>query len=144
MERSSDLPTMPPPPGVLIQPWDPDGHHEAIRLLYGRAFQDDPWPADWERFDEFDPTGVFVAIAPDLIGFAICFRRRDFGYISVVAVDPSWRRIGVASALVRACADRLNALNLGLLRIDAYEDSPAAVETYRSLGFEVYERMVED
>ena len=144
MERSSDIPTMPLPPGVLIQPWDPDGHHEPIRLLYGRAFEDDPWPADWEDFDEFDPTGVFVATAPDLIGFAICFRRRDFGYVSVVAVDSVWRRQGVASALVGSCASRLRGLGLEVIRIDAYEDSPSAVLTYRSLGFETYDTVVED
>lgn len=140
MERLSEVEDWSAPTGIVIQPYRPGRDHESIRFVYGQAFDDDPWPVDWDRFDEFDPGGVFVAIvASAVVGFSICFPRDTFGYISVVAVVPGHRRRGVASALVRRCIDHLRSNGLDAVRIDAYEDSPPAVLTYLSLGFEIYE-----
>ena len=72
-------------------------------------------------------------------GFTICFQRTDFGYISVVAVDPSYQRLGLASALVTAAVRHLQSRQLTLVRIDAWEGSPAAVACYQQLGFQVHE-----
>jgi ribosomal protein S18 acetylase RimI-like enzyme len=128
------------PPGPEIRCWDPSRDHERIRFLYGMAFGHEPWPTDWEQFDEFDPEGVLVAEeGGDLIGFVICFMRSGEGYISVVAIAPGARRRGIASALVRRAVRRLRDRGAGVVRIDAYEDARAAVEAYRSLGFEVYD-----
>ena len=144
MERSTSPAGRAAPSGVMIGPWTA-AHHEPIREVYGLAFGDDPWPDDWDRFEEFDPDGVFVATARSQpIGFAICFPREDFGYISVVAVVPDHQRNGVASGLVARCIDRIRTLGFDRVRIDAYEDSPPAVLTYRSLGFEVYETKTEE
>jgi ribosomal-protein-alanine N-acetyltransferase len=107
--------------------------------VYAAAFDADPWPDDWDAFEEYDPEGVFIAEEHgEAIGFAICFRRGDHGYISVVAVVPEARRRGVASALVTRAGCYLSSLGMDRVRIDAYEDSPAAVATYRNLGFDVY------
>ncbi len=78
-----------------------------------------------------------------MCGFALSFRRTGFGYISVVGVVPEYRRLGIASALVGSAVDYLGSLGLDLVRIDAWEDAPAAVAAYRSLGFEIYERRLE-
>mgnify|MGYP001815257187 FL=1 len=153
------------PSGTEIRRWDAAADHERIRFVYGTSFGHEPWPADWDRFDEFDPEGVFVAEdgalvagdgaivagdgaivagdGRDLVGFCICFLRRGEGYISVVAVLPSHRRRGIASALVRRAVAHLREQGAGVVRIDAYEDARAAVGAYHSLGFEVYDT-VED
>jgi mycothiol synthase len=131
-------------PGVVVGPWDRTRDHERIPQVYAAAFGHEPWPGDWDRFDEFDPSGVFVAHSGgEAVGFAVCFLRSGSGYISVVAVVPSARRRGIASALVRTAMAHLESLGAAIVRIDAYEDAAAAVAAYRSLGFEVYE-IVED
>jgi ribosomal-protein-alanine N-acetyltransferase len=130
-----------------VRRWERHRDHDRIPEIYAAAFGRPPWPNEWEQFDHFDPSGVFVAESSDSgagVGFAICFRRGTAGYISVVAVRPEYRRRGIASALVRAAADYLASLGLRLLRIDAYADAPAAVATYRSLGFEVYQTLIDD
>ena len=140
MERPANIGPAAPVPGVRIALWNPS-RHDMIPEIYGRAFGADPWPADWNRFDGFDERGVFVAETEsnEAVGFAICLRRDGTGYISVVAVVPRWRRRGVASALVTTAAGYLRQLGLERVRIDAYLDARAAVDTYRALGFEVLE-----
>ena len=118
--------------------------HAGIQTTYGAAFVTAPWPDDWDRFDEFDPRGVRVVEYEDgIVGFAISFRRRGFGYVSVVAVDPEHQRNGLASALVGECGAWFDMQGIDELRIDAFEDSPAAVACYLALGFEIVERIAD-
>ena len=145
MERSTELGEPNPVRGILVRPWRHRADHSRIPDLYAKGFGSDPWHSDWDDFAEFDPKGVFVAESEEGagVGFSICFRREDLGYISVVAVVPEYRRRGIASALVVTAAQYLASQGLGRVRIDAYADAPAAVATYRSLGFEVYETIVD-
>ncbi|MDF1595396.1 MAG: GNAT family N-acetyltransferase [Acidimicrobiia bacterium] len=143
MERPTDGIGRPPPHGFRIDRYERSSHHAAIPNLYAAAFGKDPWPDDWDVFDEFDPHGVMVAVEDatcSAVGFAISFKRSDFGYVSVVAVAPAYRRRGLASALVGSAAAYLRSLGLRLVRIDAWEDSPPAVLTYERLGFLIYDR----
>lgn len=71
------------------------------------------------------------------------FRREDFGYVSVVAVQPDFQRRGIARALVGRAARHLRSLGLELVRIDAFGDSPPAVAAYWSLGFRIYDIALE-
>jgi ribosomal protein S18 acetylase RimI-like enzyme len=143
MERTTALPVLSPPAGICILPYCADLHQEYIPSLYAASFGEDPWPADWDQFDEFDPQGVFLAVEEEPVGFAICFRRSDFGYISVVAVLPAYRRRGIASALVGTAIRYLRSLGLDTVRIDAYEASVPAVRTYEQLGFRVFDVLCE-
>ena len=144
MERSTALGES-PVAGVLVRPWRRRDDHSRIPQLYARGFGREPWGSDWDHFGEFDPNGVFVAEMADgtVVGFSICFPREGYGYISVVAVVPEYRRRRVASALVAAAVQYLASQGLRRVRIDAYADALAAVATYRSLGFEVYETIVD-
>jgi len=147
MQRPLGLAPPGPVPGIVVRPYERAHDHHRIPLIFAAAFDRDPWLDDWDRFPEFDPDGVFVAEAGDdgeAAGYAICFRRRDFGYISVVAVTPDRQRRGIASALVRRAAGYLRTLDLGTVRVDAYGDSPPAVATYRSLEFTVYDVLLEE
>lgn len=144
MERGTDLLVPREPDEVKIRRYSASRDHLAIRQLYGAAFNDEPWPDDWHEFAEFDPNGVFVARAPSgMAGYVISFQRNDFGYISVVAVRPEHQRCGVAGALLGAAVGYLRGLGLETVRIDAYGDSPAAVATYWSLGFRIYDIALE-
>ena len=128
------------PCSVAISGYCAHRHHEVIRSVYARSFAESPWPPDWDKFEEFDPDGAFVAEAPgtaEVVGYVLSFRRRDFGYISVLAVVPEHRRKGVGLALVRSAIRYLRGLNVRPIRVDAYTDATPAVNLYRKAGFEV-------
>jgi SAM-dependent methyltransferase len=146
MERATTAGGIAPPAGIRIVPYCAALHQERIPTIYAGSFGEAPWPAGWDRFDEFDPQGVFVGIADgtqEAAGVVICFRRRYFGYISVVAVLPAYQRRGIASALVGTAIDYLRSLGLDTVRIDAYEQSVPAVRTYEKLGFRVTDVLCE-
>ena len=135
------------PTGYRIDSYHPARHHTVIPAIYGEAFGDEPWTSDWHNFAEFDPEGAFLAVeiaSGAGVGFVLCFQRNEYGYISVVAVNPARQRIGLASALVSAAVDYLGSLGLETVRIDALEDSTPAVACYESLGFRVNERRLDD
>jgi ribosomal-protein-alanine N-acetyltransferase len=140
MKLRGSLPLREPPAEVRVVSYSPEKHHEAIRHIYAEAFEDEPWPADWDDVEEFDPQGVFVAIHEPTgspVGYTISFRRGDSGYVSVVAVLPEFRRRGIASAMVSAAVAYLRSVGLQDILVDAFVTSTPAVETYRSLGFRV-------
>jgi ribosomal protein S18 acetylase RimI-like enzyme len=134
------------PTGYRIDSYHPARHHTATPAIYGEAFGDEPWTSEWHNFAEFDPEGAFVAVEGASgagVGFVLCFQRNEYGYIAVVAVTPAHQRIGLSSALVAAAIAYLGSLGLETVRIDAWENSPPAVASYKSLGFTVYERRLE-
>ncbi len=130
------------PPQFNIVPYSPVLHHEVIRNMYSKAFGEEPWSTNWDAFQEFDPKGVFVASHSQMdrpVGYIISFRREDFGYISVVAVIPEFRRQGLASAMITAAIDYLQSLSLREIVIDVHVTNTPAVEAYKKLGFQVVE-----
>ena len=135
-----EAPAAPVPDGVAVRPYTFDRDHGRVPEVYAAAFAAPPWPDDWDRFPEFDPRGVFVAEAlatDEAIGFVTCFRRAGFGYVSVLAVVPRWRRRGVARALLRSAVAYLRSLGLVAIEVDAFTDAGPAVALYRTFGFEV-------
>lgn len=140
MALASEPPPVPVPAGVVVRRYLPDRDHARVPAAYAAAFGAPPWPGDWDRFPEFDPRGVFVAedLATDeAIGFVTCFRRAGFGYVSVLAVVPGWRRRGVARALLGSAVGYLRSLGLAEVEVDAFTDAAPAVGLYRDFGFEV-------
>jgi ribosomal protein S18 acetylase RimI-like enzyme len=125
---------------VQVQQYDAKRHHEAICHAYSRSFGEAAWPPDWDKFDEFDPKGAFVAEdagTTEVVGYLLSFRRGDHGYISVVAVVPEYQRQGVGSALVWAAIGYLRGLGMKMVKIDAFVDATPAVSLYRKVGFQV-------
>ncbi len=123
---------------VQILNYDYALHHALIPKIYAESFEDNPWPDDWDTIDEFDPKGVFLATEKnksDLAGFVISFKRRNFGYISVVAVLPSSQRRGIATALIKEAVRYLKSLGLNRIRIHVEETNLAALQVYERLGF---------
>jgi len=127
------------PAGIALVQYCPASHRDRIPQVYADAFGEKPWPADWDMFPEFDPAGMFVAVdsaTAEPAGFVISFKRRDFGYISVVAVAPHIRRRGVATALLRRATDYLRARQLAKVQIDVEATNAPAVQAYTRFGFE--------
>ncbi len=113
-------------------------HHDVIPLIYADSFKEKPWGADWDNIDEFDPEGIFLAEAAasnELAGFVVSFKRKYFGYISVVAVSSGWQRRGAAEALIRAAVEYLHFLGLETVRIDVEEKNAPAIDLYKKIGF---------
>ena len=133
-------PAVSTPAGVAVRPYDPDRDRARVPAVYGAAFGKPPWPDDWDRFTAFDPHGVFIAEARatgEAVGFVVCFRRGGIGYVSVLAVVPGWRRLGVGRTLLRSAITYLRPLGPGGVEVDAFVDAAPAVSLYRACGFEV-------
>jgi ribosomal protein S18 acetylase RimI-like enzyme len=86
---------------------------------------------DWRLFIARGRTiGLFDA-APALIATAAALPYNGFGYISMVIVDPAWRRRGLARRLMGECIDTLR----GQGRAALLDATPAGALVYRDLGF---------
>jgi ribosomal protein S18 acetylase RimI-like enzyme len=87
---------------------------------------------DWRLFvDRARTTGLFDAAAGLVATAAALPYDNDFGWISMVIVDPAWRRRGLARRLMGECADALRRERRTAL-LDA---TPAGALVYRGLGF---------
>lgn len=140
MELHNDLRATSPPEGFVIRPYDKARHHGRIPTLYAAAFDDTPWPSDWDAFPQFNPRGMFVAEVAETgeaAGYAISFQRDDIGYLSVLAVVPAYQRRGIARSLIQAVVCFLRTLDVTSIQVDAYTDSLPAVTLYTSVGFRV-------
>lgn len=143
LELKGDCAPAAAPSGFVMVPYSRELHHGEIPLIYAEAFGEKPWARDWERFDGFDPRGVFLAAGGggELAGCVVSFKRRDHGYISVLAVRPAWQKRGAAAALVREAVKYLRSLGLKTVRIDVDENRTAALRLYAKLGFSVAEQL---
>jgi len=87
---------------------------------------------DWRLFVErARAVGLFDGDAGLVATAAALPYDNGFGYISMVIVDPSWRRRGLARRLMGECIDILRAQQRAAL-LDA---TPAGALVYRDLGF---------
>ncbi len=138
LELRGEAPRVRAPDGVRIRPYHRPTDHALIPEVYARAFGEPAWTGEWERFQGFDPRGVFVAesVADGrLLGFVISYHRDQGGYVSVLAVEPAWRRRGVGGRLVRRAIDYQRASGQTVIRADVQEDNSRAIEFYIRLGF---------
>ena len=59
----------------------------------------------------------------------------DEGYISNVAVDPEYRRMGIADALITELINRANSLELSFVTLEVREGNEPAKALYNKHGF---------
>jgi len=95
--------------------------------------------ADWRRFLENSPCGCFVMENDrKVVGTAttICYENR-FGWISMVLVDPEYRKQGIGTQLLKKAIEYLDDSNIPTMKLDA---TPQGKPLYAKLGFvEQYE-----
>jgi mycothiol synthase len=150
----ADLPPVTTPAGVRIDTYrGPDDDAELLRVN-NAAFAWHPEQGGWTaddiavRRDEpwFDADGLFMAFddqTDELLGFHWTKVHNDgLGEVYVVGVDPSAQGRGIGATLTLAglhhLAERLSGNSQPEVMLYAEADNSAAVNTYRRLGFEVF------
>ena len=142
------------PTGITVRPFVPGADEAEWVGLNNRAFAHDPDQGGWttdqlhhlESEPWFDPAGFLVALNERGLAGS-CWTKvhppapphepEALGEIYVIGVDPDRQGSGLGRALVVGGLASLHArgTNVGMLFVDA--TNTAAIELYRSLGFEV-------
>lgn len=130
---------------VQIAPYR-DGQLAAVDALWREVFPDDP---PWNRAAVAVPAKL--AVQPELflvavdgeavVGTVMGGYDGHRGWVYALAVTPSHRRRGIASALLRALEERLAAAGCGKVNLQVRASNAAVVRFYESLGYAVEERV---
>jgi len=91
--------------------------------------------ADWRRLLLMEPNGCFCAtIDGEVVGTTTTTSYGDeLAWIGMVLVDPSRRKFGIGTTLMRAAVAYLSDLGVSTIKLDA---TPAGHSLYERLGFE--------
>jgi ribosomal-protein-alanine N-acetyltransferase len=100
-----------------------------------RAFPT-PWSLAMFVLELSKPSGVCLAatIGDELAGYLICSRYDDVWHLMNVAVDPSWRRRGVGTALLEQMLERAG-LGQDRYTLEVRTSNLGAIELYERFGF---------
>jgi ribosomal protein S18 acetylase RimI-like enzyme len=152
----ADIPELQPPDGVTILAFE---RSDEVRLVHNEAFGDH-WgsvPASAEYWaHRLDPPGTrldlsLVAVADtehgadQIVGYLLSghypqdatITGRDSGWIETLGTLRSWRKRGIASALIVAALHAYVEAGLDHAMIGVDADNPSgAARLYRALGFE--------
>lgn len=82
----------------------------------------------YEKSDSGNITGLVAIYANDF--------EKKYAYIPLVAVSPSYRRLGIANKLLSAALDYVASLENKIQTIGIHTDNPVAAQLYQKLGFE--------
>src|SRR5215204_2414256 len=106
---------------------------EAMRLKEAAGWNQTE--EDWRRLLRLGPHGCFAATAGGRLVATTTTTAygRALAWVGMVLVDPLFRRKGIATALVRAALDSLEAEGVAAVKLDA---TPEGAPVYESLGFE--------
>ena len=108
-----------------------------IEALEKRCFSL-PWTWDMLLGQLPDDSHEFLATVDEegkLLGYVGMMTVLDEGYISNVAVDPAYRRQGIADLLLRELLDRAVLRELSFVTLEAREHNEPAIALYRKHGF---------
>lgn len=111
-------------------------HLEGIAALERTCFSH-PWSVDMLAEELYNETASFlVAEGEDgsVLGYAGLHVVLDEGYIDNVAVDPAYRRQGIADALIDTFV-RFGAAKLAFLTLEVRAGNAPAIALYEKLGF---------
>ena len=121
-------------------------HFDTVRLLWREAFPNDP---PWNAAELAVPAKLKVQ--PDLflvatdgrlvVGSIMAGYDGHRGWLYAVVVLQSHQRRGIGTALVRAAEARLSAMGCAKINLQVRSSNAAVVSFYRSLGYEVEERV---
>ena len=113
---------------------------DAIVALEAESFTN-PWSREtlvWELRNS-DVTRIYVAREDDgrVVAFCACWVVFDELHVNTLAVSPSERRRGVATALMRAVLDDARAAGAARATLEVRASNEAALGLYTALGFRI-------
>jgi tRNA threonylcarbamoyl adenosine modification protein YeaZ/ribosomal-protein-alanine acetyltransferase len=113
---------------------------KAVESLQHLTFTN-PWGADairWE-LENTDVARRYVGRGPDgaLVAYCACWVVFDELHINSFAVDPAWRRRGVARQLLRRVMEESAAAGVRSATLEVRRSNDAARHLYESLGFTI-------
>jgi len=94
-----------------------------------------------------EPRQVLVAEeGGELVGYLIFQKQakmalrtiRQWGYISDLYVDPSFRSRGIGKALLKRCLAELESLGVSHVRLNVWSENHRAMRLYKESGFREY------
>lgn len=95
--------------------WKPDRVHHQIRTE--------------------DSTVIVSESANLLSGFAITSFAETTAHISLLAVNPAFRRLGIATSLIHWITQSCQVAGIGCIRLEVRVNNTGAIECYNNLGF---------
>ena len=98
-----------------------------------------PWTAEQLKSQLKDPQHEFIAaVSGDghVLGYVGMMYVLDEGYISNVAVDPDFRRQGIADALIDRLVERCLMHGLSFVTLEVRAGNEPAIALYRKHGFD--------
>jgi ribosomal-protein-alanine acetyltransferase len=117
---------------------------DLIVALEATVFVEQAWsPRSLEAELEQVGRSREVVVAVDgsaVVGYAILLYAGGSGDLPRVAVDPDYRRQGIARLLMDAVLDRASTLDLDQVLLEVAADNEAGLGLYASLGFEEIDR----
>lgn len=123
---------------VNIVPMNAD-HLEELERLERICFSR-PWSRKMLAEELENACAAFlVAEEPEtgkILGYAGVLVMADEGYITNVAVFPEYRRQGIAAQIIKVFCDFATGNHLAFLTLEVRPTNTAAIELYRSFGFE--------
>jgi mycothiol synthase len=139
-----ELPTHSPPDGIALEPIDFDRDSRELHELDMLAFSQNPDHQE-EPFEAFrsdhlsDPdvhqTSSRVARQHGrAVGFVLCRRSENLGYVDLLAVDPASRRTGLGRTLLHHALRTLASDGAPEVCLDVSSDNHRALNLYRSVG----------
>lgn len=111
-------------------------HLEGIAELERTCFSH-PWSVDMLAEELYNETASFLVAEGDdgsVLGYAGLHVVLDEGYIDNVAVDPAYRRQGIADALIDTFV-RFGAAKLAFLTLEVRAGNAPAIALYEKHGF---------
>lgn len=113
------------------------GHLDAVAALEQQCITP-PWPRSMLEEELYNPNvSLVVAEGEDgtVLGYGEIGVVLDEGCLEKIAVDPAYRRQGVAEAILSAYL-RFGRANLAFLTLEVRASNAPAIGLYRKLGFE--------
>lgn len=97
-----------------------------------------------EYIDKVQKSAEFIIIrdGSSLIGISIFYANRiecDFAYITYIAVNPSYRRMGIGNKLIECTISFAKQKNFCFLRLEVFKNNIKALSLYIKCGFYIYE-----
>lgn len=113
-------------------------HLPQVAALEKRCFPADPWSENLFRFALDSPNStILLAEGADgtLLGYAVLYSVLDEGNLDNLAVARSFRRQGVADALLSALAGLCRERGIVRLMLEVRASNAPALALYRKYGF---------